>query len=293
MSKLKVSPVVTANLAANQVFSAKRVSDQQFNGLLDPIIGFDHFQLSSDVFGPHPHAGMSAITYLFEDSAPFRNLDSIGTDKVIQPGSMQWTFAGKGVVHNEFPETDGQRIDGLQLFINIPSAKKQMRPASYHIEASSIPEIKNNGMRVRVVSGSTDMVTNPAITPEPLTFLDVFLSSGSSYQHTLPAGWNGTVYAISGKLNLATSAGEHLLTEQSVIAFGYVNSDEVIHFNAIDETHLLFISGEPTRERIFQSGSFAIGSSEELADTIAAYKQGKMGFIDVNGAERIITLPVE
>ena len=126
MSSFRLSPVVSAVVSANNVFSAKRISGQPLDALLDPIIGFDHFQLSGDVFGPHPHAGMSAITYLFEDSAPFRNLDSIGTDLIIQPGSLQWTFAGRGVVHNEFPEIDGQGINGLQLFINIPSAKKQM-----------------------------------------------------------------------------------------------------------------------------------------------------------------------
>ncbi|MEO3407503.1 pirin-like C-terminal cupin domain-containing protein [Mucilaginibacter sp. CAU 1740] len=293
MSDLKMSPVVSALLSGNNVFTAKRISGQQLDGLLDPIIGFDHFQLSSDVFGPHPHAGMSAITYLFEDSAPFRNLDSIGTNLVIQPGSLQWTFAGRGVVHNEFPEIDGQHINGLQLFINIPSAKKQMVPASYHIHSDTIPEINENGARVRVVSGSTGNTINEAATPEPLTFLDMFLPAGSSYKHALPAGWNGTVYLVTGQLKLSNKAGERLLNEGDVVAMGGALADETISFEGIRESQLLFISGKAIHEPIYQAGSFAMSSAAELSDTMEAYKHGKMGFVKVKGTERIVTLPVD
>lgn len=293
MSSFRLSPVVSATVNANNVFSAKRISGQPLDGLLDPIIGFDHFQLSGDVFGPHPHAGMSAITYLFEDSAPFRNLDSIGTDLIIQPGSLQWTFAGRGVVHNEFPEIDGQGINGLHLFINIPSAKKQMLPASYHIHNDTIPEIGENGARIRVVSGSAGSVINEAITPQPLTFLDMFLPESGSFKHTLPSGWSGTVYLIKGEANLITPAGESLLTDGSVLAMGGSSQNEDINFKANRKSHLLFISGMAIHEQIYQSGSFAMGSADELSNTIDAYKQGKMGFVRVKGAERIVTLPVK
>lgn len=114
MNKLVLSAVITPEVQGDEQFFARKARAKDLDGFMDPLIGFDHFELKHDVFGPHPHAGMSAISYIFEDSAPYQSVDSQGNNVLITPGSLLWTWAGKGVVHSEFPVPDGAKVEGLQ-----------------------------------------------------------------------------------------------------------------------------------------------------------------------------------
>ncbi len=161
------------DVQGDEQFFARKARSKDVGGLMDPIIGFDHFELTHDIFGPHPHAGMSAISYVFEDSAPYHSVDSRGNNIMITPGSLLWTWAGKGVVHSEFPVPEGATVEGLQLFVNIPAANKQDDPKSIFIESSKIPEIKEEGVRVRVVTGESGNIVNKTATPDSLTLLHI------------------------------------------------------------------------------------------------------------------------
>jgi redox-sensitive bicupin YhaK (pirin superfamily) len=96
-------------------FSAANVSATSVSADLDSVIAIDHFHMRAPVFAPHPHAGFSAVTYLFEDGeGEFENRDSLGHHIVAQPGAAIWTVAGSGVMHEEFPRTQGKLSHGLQ-----------------------------------------------------------------------------------------------------------------------------------------------------------------------------------
>jgi len=292
MGNLKISAILATSNTGNNEFSARKVRANQFGGLMDPIIGFDHFQLTNDVFGAHPHAGMSAISYLFDDSVPYHNLDSIGTNQVIMPGSMMWTWAGSGVVHTEFPVPNGGRVHGLQLFVNIPAKNKQRAAQSLYIDSTKIPELIEDGIRVRVVSGNTAEVINPVKTPDQLTFLHVFVSKGKTFQHSLPEGWTGTIYMINGSIDFENSVADKNLEAGNVVATGFSDQIEHLSFHAKNDSKFVFLSGPPLREEIFSSGAMSMSSPSELEKAVSDYKNGKMGFINVLGEERTIVLPV-
>jgi redox-sensitive bicupin YhaK (pirin superfamily) len=292
MKNLKISHVVKTTNTGNSEFSAIKVRGNRFDGLMDPIIGFDHFQLTNDVFGAHPHAGMSAISYLFDDSVPYHNLDSIGTDRVITPGSLMWTWAGSGVVHTEFPAPNGGRVHGLQLFVNIPAHKKQQRPQSVFVDRAQIPEITLDGVKVRVVTGSSGSIVNPTQTPDPLTFLHVFLSDSNTFSYTLSSGWTGTVYVIKGHINLINKEHDVNLETGEVIAFGLSEQEEHLKFIADADSEFVFLSGQALDEEIFSSGAMAMSSPAELGKAISDFEEGKMGFIKIDGELREIVLPV-
>ena len=80
MKKLQLSSIITPEVQGDEKFFARKVRAKDFEGLMDPVIGFDHFELTKDIFGPHPHAGMSALSYVFEDSAPYQSIDSLGNN---------------------------------------------------------------------------------------------------------------------------------------------------------------------------------------------------------------------
>ena len=95
---------------------------------LDPFMGIDHAWMSAPTFPPHPHAGFSAVTYLFLDSETgIANRDSNGNRTLIEPGGLHWTAAGSGVVHEENPAVLGSTTHLLQIFVNLPRTARMQR----------------------------------------------------------------------------------------------------------------------------------------------------------------------
>jgi len=245
ISDLKQSGIVPLTQTGNASFSAFRANRNEYGTLFSPLMGFDDFRLSSDVFGPHQHRHMSALSYLFDDSAAYHNRDSMGSDLTITPGSLLWTWAGSGVTHHEFPEKANARIHGLQLFLAIPAATRNLPPKSIFIPVEQMPVAETEGIRVKVVLGSTGDLVNAVKTPEAITFLDLTIATGKSFQHQLPAGWNGTVYVLAGALQVATPAGTSVLHASDTIALGSSTENARITLRAETDSHLLFISGLP------------------------------------------------
>ena len=292
MKKLQLSSIITPEVQGDEQFFARKVRAKDFNGLMDPVIGFDHFELTKDIFGPHPHAGMSALSYVFEDSAPYQSIDSLGNNVTVTPGSLLWTWAGRGVVHSEYPVPEGASVEGLQLFVNIPANKKHLAPQSVFIDKNAMPEIIEDGILVRVVCGSTNTVVNTIVTPEPLTILHAFIESEKEYKHTLPAGWSGTVFAVEGHFEIIINDQAIELEEGNVLAMSQSDYAEPITFKGIGNSQLLFISGRPLNEEIFTQGAMAMENRDALTAALADYNAGKMGFIKMNGTTRVVVAPV-
>lgn len=93
-----------------------------------PIAVLDDFRVRGEPFPPLPHAGFSAVAYVFEDSqSGLRSRDSLGDDVVIGPAGIVWTQAGSGVIHHEIPASDGD-LHVLQLFVNLSAKNKLIAP---------------------------------------------------------------------------------------------------------------------------------------------------------------------
>ncbi|KAA2239832.1 pirin family protein [Chitinophaga agrisoli] len=241
MSDLKYSRIVKIPGVEHGDFSAFQARHNAFSGLMSPVIGFDHFKMKEDVFGAHKHMHMSAVSYLFEDSIPYRNEDSMGTDLIITPGSLLWTWAGSGVVHHETPTVPGEAVHGLQLFLDIPPANRAMPPKSIYIPIETMPVVATEGASVKVVMGAAGDTVNGIHTPEPVTLLDIKLDAGKTTEYLLPAGWNGTVYVLSGALQVNSEA----LHKNDAISFGAAGGDEQVIIAADAASRLLLISGPP------------------------------------------------
>lgn len=292
MKHLEVSRVYQTVRSGDRQFSARKVRPIHFDGLLDPLIGFDHFELTTDVFGPHPHAGMSAVSYLFEDSAHYHNLDSAGTDVVITPGSLMWTWAGRGIVHTEFPEPEGERVHGLQVFVNAAARRKQQLPEALFIDSRDIPTVQMQGVTVRVVTGNTEAASNAVQTPDPLLFLDVLIEKGHSFRHELSVGWTATVYVISGGTVFSANGKSRDLALGQVLAAGRSDRQETLQFTTQVGARIILLSGKPLDEPIFSAGAMAMGSEEELGKAISDFEEGRMGFIRIEGNIRTIISPI-
>ncbi|HYG13880.1 MAG TPA: pirin family protein, partial [Methylophilaceae bacterium] len=179
-------------------FTASHFSEEMFDGRMDPLVMVDHFVMTAPTFGPHLHAGISAVTAMFEDSeGSFINRDSLGHKVALKGGDLYWLAAASGAAHEEQPE-DGARTHALQIFVNLPALLKDKPARAFHVPAANVPILQENGYRVRVVLGRSGDATGVESTPEEMTMLDGFLQQDGYFVHRLPHQWQAWIYAVSG-----------------------------------------------------------------------------------------------
>lgn len=134
---------------------------------LEPILLLDYFN-SADVldymagFPSHPHRGFETITYVLQGQITHQ--DNKGHTGVIGPGDVQWMTAGKGIVHSEMPAAEQGRLQGIQLWLNLPATQKMCQPRYQELTANQLPiEQQENGVRIKVIAGTTDNGTRSSI----------------------------------------------------------------------------------------------------------------------------------
>lgn len=273
-------PVRGRRINIGDGFSALSFDQKQFDGLMDPLVMVDHFTMSEPTFGPHPHAGISAVSVLLEDSQGlYNNRDSLGHDIDLEPGDLYWLKAGRGAVHDESPRS-GAKTHGLQVFVNLPATAKDDAPESLHVRADDMPELRGEGYRVRVVLGDSHGVqgrTSPAL---PLTILDAHLQPGGSFSHSLPTDVHTWIHTIRG-------AGQAIANDTAVPldpgdALALHNSVPGTELTLGSETGAQFVllQGQPIKEPIAQRGGFVMNTTEELDAVAAAHAAGELGYIE-------------
>src|SRR5690606_30237604 len=135
------------------------VLTQDLQTRLDPFLMLDHFGTDNpdDYIGgfpDHPHRGFETVTYMIEGR--MRHHDSAGNEGLLQNGGVQWMTAGRGVVHSELPEQEEGRMEGFQLWLNLPARNKMTTPAYRDIQSEAIPELRlPSGVLVRVIAGNS------------------------------------------------------------------------------------------------------------------------------------------
>jgi hypothetical protein len=280
---------ITAPQAGNALeigagFTANAFRERDFAGAMDPLIMVDHYRMSEPTFGAHPHAGLSAVSVLFEDSeGHFHNRDSLGNDFDLMPGDLYWLKAGSGAVHDEAPRA-GASIHGLQVFVNLPARMKQDAPGSLRVKARDMPVVKTGGNRVRVVLGDSNGMTGQASPALPMTILDGKMAAGASFAHSLQAGENGWVYAIEGEIELMVAgekarlqAGESIAIETTTASAA--NTIELTNV-ADSGAHFALFAAAPVKEAFVHKGPFVMNNAAEIARVEADYAAGKLGRLE-------------
>jgi redox-sensitive bicupin YhaK (pirin superfamily) len=245
--------------------------------LMDPYLMADHYRMSEPTFGPHPHAGFSAVTYMFDDAGTgFNNRDSRGDASEIRAGDAHWTVAGAGVVHDEVPVESGKVAHGLQIFVNLAAKDKHMPPAAIHIRRDDMPRItQTGGARVKVAFGDYNdgerTIASVNALPTDATLLDVVASADQSFRYVVPVGTNAFALVISGEINVSGEA----VTEAQAVAFG--RGGGALEFTATSDAHVAVFLGKPFDEPVVRHGPFAMATQDDINRAIADYQRGEMG----------------
>lgn len=255
-----------------------RVLTQNLQRRLDPFLMLDAF--GSDRpddyiagFPDHPHRGFETITYMLEGR--MRHRDSAGHEGLLQSGGVQWMTAGRGVIHSELPEQEEGRMEGFQLWLNLPARDKMRAPWYRDIPAAEIPELRLEGVRMRVIAGHSQGLAGAVQREhtEPL-YLDIELAPGARFEQALPESHNAFLYAYRGSVQFAS--GCTVPAQRMAILGNAPGSDGVSLRAGTEGARLLLIAGQPLHEPIAQYGPFVMNTEAELLQAVWDYQSGRL-----------------
>lgn len=247
--------------------------------VMDPFLMVDHFWMSEPTFGAHPHAGFSAVTYLFEDSeSGLQNRDSRGDHSVIEPGDLHWTNAGSGILHDEVPLRQGHNAHGLQIFVNLPETRKHQEPGIMKLQQEQMPIIEQpGGALVKLVFGTYEDTTrrvDPLLPlPTEASLFDIQLAPDTRMSYPLESGSTVFLLVISGSVKV----GNAWIDSGRSVAFDRGGGE--LDMRATQATQLALFIGEPLGEPVVRHGPFVMTNQSDIDQAIANYQSGKMGHL--------------
>jgi redox-sensitive bicupin YhaK (pirin superfamily) len=244
---------------------------------ISPFIGIDSYTMPQPFFGPHPHAGMSAVTLMLpEADGGFINRDSLGDNSLIRPGDLHWTQAGRGMMHEEVPSEPGRAARGMQVFVNLARVHKQAEPVVFRVDHDRMPIVPVPGGQVRVVAGEFQGHASPIASDARwltrVTMLDVTLQPGASLTLPVAAGDNAFFVMRSGSVVV----GERTFTEPVALLWARDGDGAALTAGPVALRGVLF-SGTPIDEPMFPGGPFMGNTAEDIADYKRAFARGEMG----------------
>lgn len=255
-----------------------RVLTNTLQRRLDPFLMLDAFgsdQADDYIAGfpDHPHRGFETVSYMLEGR--MRHRDSAGNEGLIEGGGVQWMTAGRGVIHSELPEQQEGRMEGFQLWLNLPAKDKLRDPWYRDIPSAEIPEFEQDGVKVRVIAGESHGVKGAVQREhtEPL-YLDLHLAPGASFEQQLPETHNAFVYVYRGALRFETGC---TVPPQRMAILANTPSSDGVRLVAGDEpTRAILIAGKPLNEPIAQYGPFVMNTQAELMQAVRDFQTGKL-----------------
>ncbi len=269
---------IVAGMATSDGAGVKltRVLTQPLQRRLDPFLMLDAFGTDNpdDYIGgfpDHPHRGFETVTYMI--AGQMRHRDSAGHEGLLRNGGVQWMTAGRGVIHSELPEQEAGRMEGFQLWLNLPAADKMTAPWYRDIQSADIPELTTpDGVLARVIAGQSHGVSG-AVTREatqPL-YLDLHWQQGARFEQPLPAGHNAFVYVYRGALRVQDQ--EVTVQRMAILR----NEGDGVVLQAEAGTRALLIAGQPLNEPIAQYGPFVMNTNEQIFQAVEDFRAGRFG----------------
>ncbi|KII11502.1 pirin family protein [Phaeobacter sp. S60] len=264
-------------LSIGDGFEAQSYQHADFRGLMDPLIMVDHFTMTKPTFGTHAHAGLSAVTVMFEDSeGAFHNRDSLGNDLDLAPGDLYWFKAARGALHNEATRP-GAKTHALQVFVNLSAEHRHDAPAAFHVAAADIPQLAGDRATARLVLGEGTGLQGAIAPDNPLTLLDINIQAGGRFRHTGSKDHHNWILPIKGTCQVTWNAGAVDLQPGKAMAFA--DATDISFFSELG-AHVVLFRGQPLHQAFVQRGPYAMGTAEELDAVEAAYRSGRLGSID-------------
>jgi redox-sensitive bicupin YhaK (pirin superfamily) len=265
----------TASIAPGM--DVKRILPFRLRRMVGPFIFMDHAgpvavqpqSLSSMDVLPHPHIGLSTVSYVFEGLVTHR--DSLGVEQVIRPGEVNWMTAGKGIAHSERFEDPaslaGKSLEMIQTWVALPEKDEETTPTFDNYKPELLPVFTDTGVWMRLIAGDAYGLKNGVKTHSPMFYMHVILDKGARFglpeEHT-----ERGVYIAKGSIEVA---GNTHTAGQMLVFTGEL--DPVIL--AKENSTLMLFGGEPLGER-FIWWNFVSSRRERIEQAKEDWKQGRI-----------------
>ncbi len=260
---IEFSPVISPKtISRGDVFSARQYSRAAFDNLIDPVLNIDWFDMAGPTFPAHPHAGFSAVTYLFADSPNgFNNRDSLGDEHSIKPGGLHWSRASRGIMHEETPLVGGGPVRGLQIFLNLPEAYQQDAAAVFPVAPDEVRIERGDGWTSRTAVDGTVLASVGDALPSPVRIVEVALNGRAVFELVVPAGWGGVLIALEGGLSLNDGT---LLQATEAIGFASADGATMSVSANNDSARIAVVMGLQLHQPIHAYGPLMLASPQAL-----------------------------
>jgi redox-sensitive bicupin YhaK (pirin superfamily) len=271
-------------------FQVHRALPSGHSRMVGPFIFFDHFGPAVFRAGdgvdvrPHPHIGLATVTYLFDGEIVHR--DSLGTALPIRPGAVNWMTAGRGIVHSERTAADhrdgGEPLHGLQLWVALPLADEETAPAFAHTAAADIPELSDNGLKLRVIAGTAHGLRSPVATSSDTVFAEARLKAGT----VLPIDADyeeRAVFVIAGEIEIG---GDRHGPERLLV----LRPGDRIAVRAASDADIIVVGGAAMDGPRHIWWNFVSSRKERIEAAKAEWKAGRFDTVPGDAAE-FIPLP--
>lgn len=240
---------------------------------LDPFLLFDHFGSDNPAdylkgFPMHPHRGIETVTYML--AGKVHHADSLGNSGDITAGDVQWMTSGRGILHEEMPRPVNGKMEGFQLWVNLPARLKMTRPRYQEIPAARIPAVEfKTGTAIRLIAGQVGEIHGPVteIAADP-AYLDVAISPGVVFEHPIPHGHTVFAYLFEGQ---GSFAGKEITATRLAI-FG--DGEKIQASAGPNGMRFLLVSGLPLGEPIARYGPFVMNTREEIEQALRDLRDG-------------------
>lgn len=283
--------VIDARSAAiSPVVKVKRILPFRLRRMVGPFIFMDHAGPIADIprqaslldVLPHPHIGLSTVSYLFNGQVTHR--DSLGVEQIIRPGEVNWMTAGRGISHSERFEEPAALAGGLEMiqtWVALPERDEEAAPTFNNYTPEQLPVFTDKGVWMRLIAGNAYGLQNDVRTNSPLFYLHVVLQKGATFglpkEHT-----ERGFYIVKGSVELSGfvyEAGKMLVFSKGVDPLIIAKTD----------TTLMLLGGEPLGER-FIWWNFVSSRKERIEQAKEDWKQGRI-ILPPNDDKEFIPLP--
>ena len=265
-----------------RVFSFQSGQDAES---LDPFLLLDEFS-SDDAadyiggFPNHPHRGFETVTYMLEGRMEHR--DHMGNQGQLVPGSVQWMTAARGIIHSEMPMQEEGRMQGFQLWVNLPAAEKMKAPRYQEYSPDEIPSYAlSNGVIIKAIAGN--MKINGADIQGPVagiatspTYLDITLPAQTSLVIPVPEAHSVLSYVFEGELYANPSVQENSQRLTRGQMGKWADGDHIDMISGEKGARLLLLTAQPIHESVVHYGPFVMNTQEEIEQAVRDYHSGQL-----------------
>ena len=271
-------------------FQVRRALPAIGQRMVGPFIFFDQMGPAEFHLGegldvrPHPHIGLSTVTYLFDGEIMHR--DSLGTALAIKPGAVNLMTAGRGIVHSERTGMEaratGPKLYGIQAWLALPKTHEEVAPEFKHHGAGDLPRIVEGGKRISLIMGSAYGQTSPVKFPWDALYAEAVLSPGAILPLD-PDYDERAIYIVSGKVDIA---GDEFGAGQLLV----FKPGDRISILAIDQARVMIVGGEPMDGPRNIWWNFVSSSKERIEQAKQEWKTGRFDTVPGDESE-FIPLP--